>query len=80
MNPVEAFECPSCGHEVKPEALTGERGVQEAVCPSCGEAYTRTFAFYQEEWVFGLWRSKETGRVACSYYKTAFGAGAHDCE
>ncbi|ASS75103.1 hypothetical protein CIG75_09015 [Tumebacillus algifaecis] len=80
MEAMETFECPSCGHVVKPDALVGEKGHQEATCMSCAAKYARTFARYEDEWVFGLWRSKETGRVACSYYKTAFGTDAFDCD
>ncbi|MBL0387684.1 hypothetical protein JJB07_13670 [Tumebacillus sp. ITR2] len=74
-----AFDCPSCGHAVTPEPLEGERGNQDAACPSCSAKFTRTFALYQGEWVFGLWRSSETGKVACTYYKTAFGTSSDDC-
>lgn len=80
MDTRETFECPSCGHEVTPDALTGERGHQDAVCLKCGAGYSRTYGRYEDEWVFGLWRNKETGRVACSYYKTAFGTDANDCD
>jgi transposase-like protein len=73
------FDCPSCGHAITPEPLEGERGNQSAVCPSCKAAFTRTFAFHANEWVFGLWRSVETGKVACTYYKTVFGASDVDC-
>lgn len=76
----ETFECSACGHEVIPEPLVGERGNQLAKCSSCNMTYTRTFAWYENEWVFGLWRNSETGKVACSYYKTAFGTYATDCE
>lgn len=73
------FECPSCGHDVIPAPLQGERGNQEAACSGCTAKFTRTFAKFEDEWVFGLWRSVETGKVACSYYKTAFGTHAEDC-
>ena len=77
--PNTAFDCPSCGHEVHPDPLAGERGSQTAKCASCGAVYTRTFALFEGEWVFGLWRSAETGKVACTYYKTAFGTSSDDC-
>ncbi|MFD2168795.1 hypothetical protein [Tumebacillus lipolyticus] len=80
MEAMEMFECPSCGREVKPDELHEERGIQKASCTSCGAKFSRTYALYEGEWVFGLWRSQETGRVACSYYKTAFGTDAFDCE
>lgn len=76
---MQPFDCPSCGHEVNPDELEGERGTQTAKCAGCGARYARTFALYQGEWVFGLWRSEETGKVACSYYKTAFGTHSDDC-
>lgn len=76
----QTFDCPSCGQVIVPEELTGERGTQEATCSKCQAKFTRTFAWYQSEWVFGLWRSVETGKVACSYYKTAFGTDTYDCE
>ncbi|KEO84413.1 hypothetical protein [Tumebacillus flagellatus] len=76
---LQTFDCPSCGHEVHPDPLEGERGNQSAACSSCGSKYTRTFAFFKDEWVFGLWRSSETGKVACTYYKTAFGTTSDDC-
>lgn len=75
-----AFDCPSCGHAVLPEPLEEERGQQSAACSSCGAKFTRTYARFEGEWVFGLWRSVETGKVACTYYKTAFGASDADCE
>ncbi len=78
--PDTTFECSACGHEVVPTPLEGERGNQEAKCSSCGAVYTRTFAWYEGEWVFGLWRNSATGKVACSYYKTAFGTYASDCD
>jgi len=73
------FDCPSCGHAVTPDEPEGERGMQTAVCRSCEAGFQRTFALYEGEWVFGLWRSSETGKVACTYYKTAFGTTTHDC-
>lgn len=76
----KTFDCPSCGHDVVPLPLEGERGNQQAKCSSCGAGFTRTFAWFENEWVFGLWRSIETGKVACSYYKTAFGTYASDCD
>jgi uncharacterized Zn-finger protein len=75
----KSFACPSCEHVVVPDDLSGERGMQEAACSYCGARYTRTFALYQGEWVFGLWRNAESGKVACTYYKTAFGTHANDC-
>ena len=76
---IEPFECAACGQEARPKLPEGERGDQVAVCPSCGAEYTRTFALFEGEWVFGLWRNKATGKVACSMYKTAFGADDSDC-
>jgi hypothetical protein len=73
------FDCPSCGHVITPAPLEGLRGNQIAVCPTCQASFTRTFAFFADEWVFGMWRSSETGKVACTYYKTAFGASDVDC-
>jgi len=76
---TRAFDCPSCGHAITPAAPVGERGSQTAACPRCGAPFTRTFAWFDGEWVTGLWRNAETGKVACSYYKTAFGTNADDC-
>jgi transcription elongation factor Elf1 len=78
MEKDKTFDCPSCGSDVVPAPLEGERGTQEAACVSCGAKFTRTFALFEGEWVFGLWRGVD-GRVACSYYKTEFGTTAHDC-
>ncbi|MGZ4032652.1 MAG: hypothetical protein ACXVP2_10895 [Tumebacillaceae bacterium] len=79
MEELETFPCSSCGHDVQPAPLEGERGNQEGICTGCSATFTRTFAKYEGEWVFGLWRSVETGKVACSYYKTAFGTNSDDC-
>ncbi|MCX7569026.1 zinc ribbon domain-containing protein [Tumebacillus sp. DT12] len=76
---MELFECSACGHQVRPEMPTGEKGEQRAACSSCDAVYVRTFALFEGEWVFGLWRNKATGKVACSMYKTAFGADDADC-
>lgn len=76
---MQTFACSDCGHDVQPKPLSGERGNQEADCTACGAKFTRTFARFEDEWVFGLWRSVETGKVACSYYKTAFGTHSEDC-
>jgi hypothetical protein len=76
---TEPFECAACGQKVRPVLPAGEKGEQRATCSSCGAIYTRTYAFFQGEWVFGLWRNAATGKVACSYYKTAFGANSADC-
>lgn len=76
---LQPFECPSCGHSVTPHDTEGERGHQFAACSSCGARFSRTFALFKGEWVFGLWRNEATGKVACTYYKTVAGTHA-DCE
>ncbi|HEU4963467.1 MAG TPA: hypothetical protein VFV52_06330 [Bacilli bacterium] len=77
---MQPFECPACGQEVKPQDVEGEKGMQHATCSSCRTRFARTFAWFKGEWVFGLWRNEETGKVACTYYKTVAGTHAVDCE